>query len=56
MASTANDDGPETARIIRNGARLVALSKRSQLVAEWTVWASLALAAVGFCLVIRAHG
>ncbi|MEE3503738.1 hypothetical protein [Acidiphilium acidophilum] len=56
MASTANDNGPETARIIRNGARLVALSERSHLATEWSLWAGLVLATIGIGLVIRAHG
>ncbi len=56
MAAPANDDGPETGRIIRSGTRLLVWSERSHLVANWSLWVATAMAVIGLGLIIRAQG
>ncbi|MGC9271966.1 hypothetical protein [Acidiphilium sp.] len=56
MATAANDNGPETATIIRRGTRLVVLSERSHLVVEWILWLAFAMAVIGIGLVVHAGG
>lgn len=56
MTASPNDNRPETARIIRSGARLVTLSERSHRAVEWSLWLAFGMAAIGFGLVILSHG
>ncbi|MDD2878356.1 MAG: hypothetical protein PHT60_13910 [Acidiphilium sp.] len=56
MSTSEGDDGPETARVMRSGARLLTLSERSHLVVEWSLWVAFAMAVIGIGLVIRAGG
>lgn len=55
MAASANDDGPETAGMIRSGTRLLVWSERSHLVANWSLWVATAMAVIGLGLIIRAQ-
>jgi len=56
MATPANNDGPDTAGVIRRGARLVAWSERSRLVANWSLRIAMVMAVIGLGLIIRAQG
>lgn len=56
MAASAHDGGPDTADTIRRGARLVAWSERSHLVANWSLRIAIVMAVIGLGLVICAQG